>query len=45
MTLQETIDKLKECNRWRTGEDIPMPNPKDITEAIETAINLLEKLK
>jgi len=39
MTEKEAIIILTYYNDWRTGEDIEMPSPKLITEAIDTIIN------
>ena len=38
MTEKEAIIILTYYNYWRMGEDIEMPSPKLITEAIETII-------
>lgn len=49
MNTKELIEFLKYYNRWRTGEiNEPMPQPKDITKAMNHAIDglmQLEKLK
>lgn len=39
MELSKAIEVLKEHNEWRLGADIPMENPKVITEAINTVVN------
>lgn len=44
MTLQKAIQILKEHQEWRLGADTKPTDPKLLTEAIEIAINLLEKL-
>ena len=38
MTEKEAIIILAYYNDWRTGEDIPMQEPKVITEAIKVII-------
>jgi len=38
MTEKEAIINLAYYNDWRLGEDIPMPEPKVITEAIKVVI-------
>lgn len=46
MTLEQCIATLKHHNQWRRGdEDLEMLEPKIIGEAIDTAIEFLEKLK
>tara|TARA_R110000868_G_scaffold75375_1_gene217512 strand:- start:275 stop:418 length:144 start_codon:yes stop_codon:yes gene_type:complete len=39
MTEKEAIIILTYHNDWRLGEDIDMPNPKLLTQAIQTIIN------
>jgi hypothetical protein len=41
MTLNKAIETLQHYNRWRRGEEVPMPNPTKIGEAIDV---VLEKL-
>ena len=43
MTIKEAIDLLERHNSWRTGADIPMEEPRDITEAINLVINEYKK--
>jgi len=43
MTEKEAIIILTYYNDWRMGEDIEMPNPKLITEAIKTIIQAYYK--
>jgi len=43
MTEKEAIIILTYYNDWRMGEDIEMPSPKLITEAIETIIQAYYK--
>lgn len=38
MTEKEAIINLAYYNDWRLGEDIPMPEPKVITESIKVVI-------
>jgi hypothetical protein len=42
MTLHETILNLEYYNRWRSGEKIEMPDPKDLTATIKSAIKHLK---
>ena len=42
MTGKKAIKILKYANRWRRGEDIKMPDPKELGEAIDVAITILE---
>ena len=44
MTLQEAIQTLEYYNKWRLGAELDQPNPKEITDALEIAINLLKHL-
>jgi hypothetical protein len=45
MNLKETIEVLVNHNEWRKGAEIPMIEPKIISEALDNAINLLKGLK
>lgn len=47
MTTNEAIKKLKYYQRWRMGDndDLPMPDPKEISKAIEFAIKELEEIE
>ena len=43
MTPTETATLLRQFNEWRRGdEDIPQPDPREIGEAIDAAIEMLE---
>jgi len=42
MTKKECIVFLKNYNQWRRGAEIPMPAPREIGQAIDKAIKLLE---
>ena len=42
MTLTETINNLEYYNLWLSGEEIEMPEPKDITATIKSAIEHLK---
>lgn len=44
MTLQEAIKIIKQHNLVRHGKMISKPDPKQLTEALEIAINMLEQL-
>ena len=44
MTLTQAINILEKHNKWRLGgKDNPI-DPKQLTEALEVAINLLKQL-
>lgn len=44
MTPTETSTILRQFNEWRRGdEDIPQPDPREIGEAIDAAIKMIEK--
>lgn len=45
MTLPEAVKTLEYYNKWRLGAELDQPNPKEITEALEIAINLLKQLR
>jgi len=44
MTIKEAHELLRYYNRWRRGEDIEMPDPKEVGEAIDVAIEELKRL-
>lgn len=43
MKLKTAVEILKQYQLWRLGSDIEMLHPKQITEAINIAINELDK--
>ena len=43
MDVQEALRLLEHHNKWRKGADIKMPNPKDLSEAIDTVVNEFKK--
>ena len=46
MTPAETAATLRQFNEWRRGdEDIPQPDPREIGEAINAAIEMIERLE
>lgn len=46
MTIQEAIKIVEYASRWRRGEDIEMPNPKEYGIAIDKLIEFSkEQLK
>ncbi len=45
MTLDEAIKELEYYQKWRKGADIPQPQPKRVSEAIDIAINRMKGLK
>ena len=45
MTPAEVAAKLRAFNEWRRGdEDIPQPDPRVIGEAIDAAVEMIERL-
>lgn len=45
MKKEEAIKILTECNRWRRGAEIEMPNTKKFGEAIDYAVQFMKKVK
>lgn len=46
MTPTETAAILRQFNEWRRGdEDIPQPDPREIGEAIDAAIAMIDRLE
>ena len=46
MTTAEVAAKLRAFNEWRRGdEEIPQPDPREIGEAIDAAIEMIERMK
>lgn len=43
MNQQQAVKILKQHNAWRRGDEIPQLDPKDVGEAIDTAVRLLSK--
>lgn len=41
MTLLQAIEILSNHQKWRKGADIPPTDPKQLTEALDIAINIL----
>ena len=44
MTLLEAIEILSNHQKWRKEAETPATNPKQLTEALEIAINILTHL-
>ena len=45
MTPTETTTILRQFNEWRRGdEDIPQPDPRVIGEAIDAAVEMIDRL-
>ena len=45
MTPTETASILRQFNEWRRGdEDIPQFDPRDIGEAIDAAVEMIERM-
>ena len=47
MTPAETAAFLRQFNEWRRGEgeDLQMPNPREIGKAIDAAIEMIERME
>ena len=46
MTPTETANFLRQFNEWRRGdEDIPQPDPRVIGEAIDAAVEMIDRLE
>ena len=47
MTTTETAAILRQYNQWRRGnlEDLPQPDPREIGEAIDAAVEMIERLE
>lgn len=45
MNLQKAIQILKKHQEWRLGADTKLTDPKQLTEVLDVAINILEELK
>ena len=46
MTHAETAAFLRQFNKWRRGdEDIPQPDPREIGEVIDAAVEMIERLE
>ena len=46
MTTTETANFLRQFNEWRRGdEDIPQPDPRVIGEAIDAAVEMIDRLE
>jgi hypothetical protein len=46
MTPTETAAILRQFNEWLRGdEDIPQPDPREIGEAIDAAVEMIERLE
>ncbi|HML83331.1 MAG TPA: hypothetical protein PKE37_16375 [Thiomonas arsenitoxydans] len=46
MTPAEVAAKLRAFNEWRrSDEDIPQPDPREIGEAIDAAVDMIERLE
>ena len=47
MTPTETADILRQFNEWRRGnlEGMPQPDPREIGEAIDAAVEMIERME
>ena len=45
MTPTETTTILRQFNAWRRGADVPQPKPREIGEAIDAAVEMIERLE
>lgn len=43
MTKKELLKGLRYLQRWRKGENIPQPEPKEVTRLIDYAISVIEE--
>lgn len=43
MKIEDALELLEHHNKWRKGADIPMIQPKVLTEAIETILDKYKK--
>lgn len=43
MKKKELLNGLRDYQKWRKGADTEMPDPKDITRLIDSAITVIEK--
>ena len=45
MTPSEVTTILRQFNEWRRGdEDVPQPDPREIGEAIDAAVEMIERM-
>ena len=47
MTTTETAAILRQYNQWRRGnlEGLPQPDPREIGEAIDAAVEMIERMR
>ena len=45
MTPTDTAAILRQLNEWRRGGDIPQPDPREIGEAIDAAVEMIERME
>ena len=45
MTPAETTTILRQFNEWRRGADVPQPKPREIGEAIDAAVEMIERME
>ena len=45
MSPTETATILRQFNVWRRGADVPQPKPREIGEAIDAAVEMIERLE
>lgn len=45
MTSTETTTILRQFNEWRRGGDIEQPGPLAVSEAIDAAVEMLERME
>ena len=45
MTPSEVAAILRQFNVWRRGADVPQPKPREIGEAIDAAVDMIERLE
>ena len=44
MTPSEVTNILRQFNVWRRGADVPQPKPREIGEAIDAAVEMIERM-
>ena len=44
MTVKQAVKVLITANKWRRGAEIEMPDPKELGEAIDVAIAVMEAM-
>lgn len=45
MKIDRAIEVLYRYSRWRKGDDIPLKDLKQVTEAVDLAVSVMKKVK